>query len=116
MSVALFVQLLLTALIVAFYLFILDSNDLLSIASFAALCGSPTVLLPTFVYCKLSENVALDLEEIREAFYGCSWYCMRVSHQKWFLLPIQRAQQSFRMMGLGVLECSLGVFLSVNAI
>lgn len=114
MSVVLFCQLLLCAANIAFFLFVVESTNLFSLKMLVALIGMFSILLPTFFYCLLSERVTYALDLVGDAFYECSWYRLRLDQQRLFLLPILRAQRSFQIMGLGIVGCSLGAFLSVD--
>lgn len=113
MSPAIFYQLLLCAVILAVYLFIIQMNALFSLATFVSIQGILSVLGPTYIYCMLSENVTIKLYDIGDCFYEFGWYRLPIKQQKLFLLPIQRSQSEFRMMGLGLVDCSLGVFSAV---
>lgn len=114
MSTIFFYQLLLCAVIVALYLSMMASSNLFSFNIIVCLAAMSTVLLPTFFYCKLSESVTFDLELIGDTFYECSWYYLHPKQQQMFVLPIQRAQNCFRMTGLGIVECSLNAFSFVS--
>lgn len=116
MSAMFFIQMLFSAIQLATFMFVLNATNSMSQSNVTAVLGSLSVLLPTYIYCNLSEKVTGRLQVIGDAFYGCAWYCMRVKQQKLFLLPIQRAHQAFRMNGLGIVACSLAIFASVNAI
>lgn len=113
MSTVFFYQLLLCAVDIAFFLFLFESDNLFSFTILVSVVGLASVLLPTFYYCILSENLTLDLSEIGDVFYNCSWYELSVKQEKWFILPIRRCQKTFDISGLGIVECSLGVFASV---
>lgn len=114
MSEVIFYQMLFTAIELATYMFaIVESKDL-SLNDVTAIVGAISVLVPTFLYCKLSENVTEHLQAIETAFYGCSWYRLHVKQQKMVMLPIQRAQIEFRLNGLGIVDCSLEIFAAVN--
>lgn len=71
-------------------------------------------IIANIFFCKLSENITTDLEEIGDAFYNCPWYFLAVSQQKTFVLPIHRSQKTYRLTGLGIVSCSLDIFLSVS--
>lgn len=116
MNHVLFYQMLFTAIELASYMFAIDEAQAMSPSNITAILGALTVLLPTFLFCKLSENVTEALQVIGDAFYGCSWYRLSGKQQQLFLLPVQRAQKAFRMNGLGIVDCSLEVFASVNSV
>lgn len=81
---------------------------------FVSILGITDVTFPTFVYCYLSENITSGLFTVGQSFYGCEWYRLPIDQQKLFNLPLARAQVEFRLKGLDIVDCSLGVFLSVN--
>lgn len=114
MSGIFFVQLLWCAVEMAFLLSTLESESTLVV--WVSILAIPSVMLPTFFYCKLSENLTTDLAVIGDAFYDCAWFNLLAKQQEFFLMPIQRAQIEFRCTGLGIVDCSLRIFLSVNHI
>lgn len=116
MSIVLFSQLFLSAIELGFCIFVINSNRLTRFETIAASVGCMTVLISTFVYCALSENVTKDMAAIGDGVYECVWYRLPVKQQKLFLLPIQRSQKEFRMSGLGFVRCSLNAFTSVSGI
>lgn len=114
MSAALFHQLLFGAVNLATILVSIESNDLFSVPFCVSMAGLTNVLLPSALYCHLSDNVTWHLCLIGNDFFNFSWYRLRTKQQKLFLLPIHRSQNELRLMGLGIVECSLRVFSSVN--
>lgn len=114
MSVGLFFQLLVCAASLALCMVGIEKSGLSSTNFFLAMAGVVTTVTSTYIYCFLSENVASDLSAIGSIFYDCEWYRLPVKQQKLFGVAIQRAQKSFRMTGLGLVECSLRVFTSVS--
>lgn len=114
MGTVLFCQLLLSAVNIGFLLTVIEWMGVLNSVTFVSILGILTISLPTFFYCKLSENVTTDLEAIEDAFRECLWYYLPVKQQQMFILPMLRAQREYRMMGLGMIGCSLPVFSSVN--
>lgn len=114
MSTVFFYQLLFCAINTAFFLFVIESCALFSLSTLVCFVGISSVLVPAFFFCKLSENVTFELEVIGDSFYDCSWYCLSVKQQKLFILVIGRSQKATRMNGLGIIQCSLGVFTSVS--
>lgn len=113
-SSVLFYQLLLSAINVGCLLTVIESSKTLNSMAFVAFIEIVTLSMPTAVYCKFSENVTQDLGAIEDAFSDCLWYCWPAKQQKLFILPIMRAQRKYRMMGLGLIECSLITFSTVN--
>lgn len=71
-------------------------------------------LMPTYIYCHLSNEVMFSFAEIGDIFYECPWYKLHRRQKQMLLLAIQRAQQGFCFNGLGLIYCTLDGFLSVN--
>lgn len=115
MSATFFYQLLLCALNMAIFLVSLQSYPAIYLLSFTSWIGIISVLLPTFVFCNLSEHLTTALYSIGDIFYNFHWYRLSQKQQKAILLNIQRSQKEFRMAGFGFVQCSLSVFASVNA-
>lgn len=115
MATVLFYQLVLSAVNIGFLLTVIEWMGAFNSIAFISILGILTISLPTFFYCKLSENVTTDLEAIEDAFRECMWYYLPMKQQKMFILPIIRSQREFRMMGLGMIECSLSAFSSVSS-
>lgn len=113
LSEIIFYQMLFSAIELASYMFAMDETQGMSLTNVTAVIGALTVLLPTYLFCKLSENVTAKLWMTGNAFYECSWYRLSAKQQKLVLLPIQRSSQEFRMNGLGIVDCSLAIFTTV---
>lgn len=116
MTIGLFFQLLICAISLAVYLVAIASNAAATITFAVILVGISVTLISTYMYCYLSERVTTTLEVIGDAFYEFTWYRLPPKQQSLFLLPIQRTQIYFRLTGLGIVDCSLGVFLSVSIV
>lgn len=116
MSALLFYQLVFCAIAAAFSLFVINMNGLLSYTTAIAIIAISTVLIPTFIYCDLSERITSDLHEMANTFYSLAWYELPFMQQKCILLSIQRAQRGVDLTGLGIITCSLATFLSVSTI
>lgn len=114
MSEVLFYQILLSAVELAAFMYVVDGGVAASPTNIAAVIGALTVFLPTLLFCKLSETVTVHLEAIGDTFYACSWYCLSARQQKLFMLPIERAHKVFRMQGMGIVDCSLAIFSSAS--
>lgn len=110
-SPVLFYQLLLCAVSMSVFLLALEECEMLVFT-----LGITSITISTFIYCYLSDNGTADLFAIGDAFYGCAWYLLTVSQQKRLILPIQRANHEFRLTGFGIVDCSLGVFVSVSCL
>lgn len=114
MSEVIFYQMLFSAIDLATFTFAIDQTQGMSPSNATAVVGASTVLLPSFLFCLLSENITLRLHVIADAFYECSWYYLSAKYQKLFILPIQRSQKELRLNGLGLVNCSLEIFSRVN--
>lgn len=114
MSVVIFFQMLFSAIELASFIFAIDEKKGMNLMNGTAILGGCCILMPTFLFCKLSDNVTASMQMIADAFYECSWYCLSAKQQTVFLLPIQRAEKKFRINGLGMVDCSLAIFASVN--
>lgn len=115
MSACLFIQLLMSAITIAFILFSIESHDqAFNVTFLLPLVAVIVVLITLFMYCKLSENITCDLYAIGDIFYESAWYRLTVKQQQMFVLPVQRAQSKFRLTGLGIFECSLETYLTVS--
>lgn len=114
MSAALFCQLLFSAAELAMLFFVLNETNASSITNSVAIIAVSVVLMPSFVVCLLSEKVTGRLQAIGDGFCECAWYRLSAEQQQLFLLPIKRAQKECRLNGLGIVDCSLAVFASVN--
>lgn len=101
------------SVVLAFSLFVIDFLGVFSYEALNAALNSMLVLMIMFTYCYLSECMTSDLVSIGDIFYNLQWYRLRVNQQKLIALPIQQAQSTYRLKGLGLFDCSLAVFSSV---
>lgn len=115
MSPILFVLLLSYSITIAIFLVCLGLVNIFSLTAFATITALTDILTQMVIYCAYSENVTNDLVASGESFYESPWYQLPVKLQQFYILPIQRSQKEFRRSGLGIIECSLGVFVSVGA-
>lgn len=116
MSVGLFFQLLVCATSLAIYMVAIASNPSPTVNFFIMLIGLFLTISSSSVFCYFSENLTTAMEVIGDAFYDFAWYRLTSKQQTLIKLPIQRAQINFRLTGLGIIECSLGVLLTVRII
>lgn len=116
MGGVIFYQMLFSAIDLATFMFAIDETKGMNPSNSTAIEGALTVLLPSYLFCQLSENVTERLENIGDVFYGCSWYYLSAEQQQMFLLPIQRAEKKFRLNGLDIVDCSLEIFSRVNSV
>lgn len=114
MSPALFYQLLIVAMISSVLLLVVDVNNLFTMNSIFSMEGTLTTMAMTFLYCNQSEILTNVLVSVGYCFYERNWYQMPVKLQRLILFPIQRSQKKFHFMGLGIIDCSLRVFISVS--
>lgn len=114
MSIGLFFQLLVCATSLAVYMVAIASNLTLTVNFFIMLIGLSVTISSTSVYCYLSENISTSLEMIGDIFFDFAWYRLTPKHQILIQLPIRRSQNNFRLTGLGIVECSLGVLLKAR--
>lgn len=114
MSAALFYQLFFCAVTTAVLLFAIDTNSLFTLSTIISIQGILIIATPTFVYCNLSEQLTSQLFSIGDIFYERAWYRMPLKHQQLVIFPIRRSHMEFRLMGLGIIDCSLSVFVSVS--
>lgn len=113
MSAALFYDLLVCAVVIALCSFQFITNDLLTNDTIVSMLESVYVTILSYILCNLSDGVTSKLDEIEEIFYGIKWYRLPSKHAKLIILPMQRSQLKFYFTGLGLVNCSLVVFLSV---
>lgn len=113
MKVITFTVMLTCTLVIAFNLFVAEVSGV-GIETLFAFTDSLFMILITFMYCYLSEWVTSDLLEIGDLFYNSAWYRLPVKQQRLLTLPIGRAQREFRLSGLGLFDCSLALFSSVE--
>lgn len=114
MSSTFFFQLLCSAINTAILLLAIDIDHLFTITTIAVMYGLVCVFVQTFFYCYLSEEVTSKLLSIGDIFYESAWYQLPVKQQQMVQFPILRSRKEFRLMGLGIINCSLWVFASVS--
>lgn len=100
-------------LIIALSLFVVEVQ-LLRAEALYALINLTLIMMIMFTYCLLSERITSDLLEIGDVFYNSVWYRLPFKEQRLLVIPIGRAQRVFRLSGLGLINCSLAVFLTVT--
>lgn len=72
MSEVIFYQMLFSAIDLATFLFAIDETKGMNPSNSTAIEGALTVLLPSYIFCQMSENVTGLFGNIGDAFYGCS--------------------------------------------
>lgn len=101
-------------MMIAIFLIYLGLVNIVSIPGIGMITTIINLLVQLVIYCAFSEKVTNDLFESGDLFYESPWYRLPVKLQKLYILPVQRSQKEFRLSGLGIIECSLGVFASVG--
>lgn len=114
MGIILFILLVSYGVIIAIFLFGLELVDIYRVEAFGLMIALGNLLTQLVIYCAFSENVTTNLLSTGDFFYGSPWYRLPVHFQKVYIFSIRRAQREFRLTGLGIIECSLGVFASVR--
>lgn len=113
MSSALFLQLVFCAITTAILVVAIDVDNILTLTTVISVEGILCTITPTFVFCNLSESITSGLLSVGDIFYGCGWHQLPLEQQKCIILPLLRSQKQLRMTGLGMMDCSLGVFIKV---
>lgn len=113
MSSILFVLLLLYGITIGVFMFGAISCDPTTVAFYGSVCALSDKLAELLMYCYLSENVTSDLGATGDAFFHSLWYRLPIKLQKLYIIPIQQSQKEFRLTGLGIVECSLRIFITV---
>lgn len=114
MELILFNMTLTCTIVLAFNLLVVELNGTINLEIFVAFVDLGVVLGLTIGYYYPAEWITSDLLMIGDHFYESYWYRLPAHQQKLLVLPIQRAQRELRLKGLGLFECSLSVFLTVN--
>lgn len=114
MSLTVFSDLIICALNIAFNLLLLESTDHMDLQIATSFYNMSTVVLTTFIFCLLSENITHALSSVGDSFYDSVWYRLPAHQQRRFILALARSQRVFHLKGLGIIPCSLAAFLRVN--
>lgn len=114
MSPILFFLLVSYAIAIAVFLLDFEAADHFNLVVFSMVFILLNFLIQLVLYSRLSENITEDLFASGDLFYESLWYQLPPKLQKLYMLPIQRSQKEFRLKGLGLIECSLGVCASVG--
>lgn len=101
--------------VIAFNLLVVELNDSINFEMVVAFADLVVVLLITAVYFFHSEWITSDLFEIGDSFYNSPWFLLSMKQQRLLVIPIQRAGREFRLKGLGISDCSLAAFSTVNS-
>lgn len=113
MSPLLFFLLLSYSIIIAVFLFNVEALDELNFVVFGILTALSQLVMQLVIYSRLSEYITEDLSATGDLFYESPWYRLSPKQQKLYILPILRSQREFRLMGLGIIECSLRICAAV---
>lgn len=114
MSPILFFLLLSYAIIIAVFLLNFEAIDEFTLTIYGMVSAFIFFLAQLLIYSRLSENITEDLFATGDLFYESPWYQLPPKLQKLYILPIQRSQKVFRLKGLKIIECSMGVCASVS--
>lgn len=114
MGVILFSITLICTIVIAFSLFVVESFDILSTEMFVAFVNVWSVLGLTFAYFYFAEWMTNDLLGIGDMFFNVAWYRLPLKQQQLYAMPILRAERVLRLTGLGLFDCSLMTFSTVN--
>lgn len=114
MSPILFFLLVSYAIIIAVFLLNFEQIDEISLTVYGMVSAFINFIAQLVIYSRLSENISEDLFATGDLFYQSPWYQLPPRLQLFYILPIQRPQKAFRLKGLGIIECSLGVCASVG--
>lgn len=116
MELLLFTITLECTVVIAFNLCVLEMSATVNLEAIVALLSLLFILSMTFAHFYLSEWITTDLLSIGDTFYNSEWHRAITAKRRQFLvLPIQLTQREFRLQGLGLFDCSLAFFLSVNS-
>lgn len=99
--------------ILALVLLSIDQTDGIDSDAWLILNNSPVYCSISFVFCFLSEKITTKSLECAIIAYNATWYEMSIIDQKAIILIIMRSQKEYRITGLGLVNCSLEVFLKV---
>lgn len=91
------------------------TSRLFSMGFFVLLAGIMINIVSTYIYCFFAENVTQKLGATGDIFYEYLWYELPLKQRLAFAVPIHRAQKEFHFTGLGLVDCSLEVFTTVEA-
>lgn len=114
MSPLLFFLLLSYSIIIAVFLFNIEALDEINFVVFGIFTALSQLVMQLVIYSRLSEYITEDLAATGELFYESPWYQLPSKKQKLYVLPILRPQREFRLMGLGIIECSLRICAAVS--
>lgn len=103
-------------IVIALDLLVIELNESINVKIVVAFVNLITLIGMTFAHFYLAEKITSDLVSIGDVFYNSAWHRLPVKQQRLLVLPIQRAQRELRLKGLGLFNCSMPVFLSVQLI
>lgn len=100
--------------ILALDLFVLDSQNMLSMETIVAAYDIISVLAMAYLFCCLSDKLTLILLKMGDVYYyNSAWYAWPMKQRHCLILLIQRAQNDFHLTSFGFKICSLLVFQKV---
>lgn len=113
MSVVIFGVLLNCLLSLALILFSVDQSDAIDFTIIFNLECLLTIIIICYIYSYFSETITINSFKIGEDVYDSLWYVMPMKQQKAMILIIAQSQKEFRLSALGMVDCSLEIFLAV---
>lgn len=116
MSGILFNMLLSCILLLALSLFSLNESTVLNVRLAANFNLLLIYLMACYIYSYFSEVMTTNSFKIGDNVYNLLWNEMPVKQQKLIIMIINRSQKEFRLTGLGMIDCSLAMFLAVMLI
>lgn len=67
-----------------------------------------------YMVCRYGENLTRKLQEVADIMYmDSNWYNLTHFQQKYVLLAVGRGQKNLHLVGYGIVDCSLEVFIKV---
>lgn len=103
-------------IVIASNLLVVELNESINVEMMVAFVNLIVITVMTFAHFYLAEKITSDLLSIGDLFYNSAWYRLPIKQQKLLVLPIQRAQRELRLKCLGLFNCSMPVFSSVQLI
>lgn len=114
MSEIIFLMLLSCVIYFLVCLFSLDQVEEIDSTIRLRILAPMPVLLITYIYCYFSEMVTEKSSAIAETTYDSMWYTMPAKRQRAIVMILIQSQREFRLQGVGMLDCSFRIYLTVS--
>lgn len=115
MSAPFFFEILVSILILANVLLAIDQAGGIDSSFWIVLNASSVFFIVSYAYCHLSEKITSMPSDNADILYCGEWYKIpNLTDRKAVAMVIMRSQRGYRISGLGMVDCSLEVFLKVN--